>query len=238
MIKIAIVDDERYVCEQLKRFLIEYQFKYDIDFEVDIFLSCEKLYEQLQKSKIYHLIFLDIEFPDMNGIDLGKKIRGIMSDIRTQIVFISSKNSYAMELFSVQPFDFIVKPLRKEKLYPCISKFIKYYVNGSMFFTYTSDNIKHKIAIAEILYIQSNRKKLKLFTSDGMIICYHKFNDTVTKEMKNDMVVIKRGLAVNINYIVDTDFETVILTNGVKLKISEGYRNSVMDILSDRIGGF
>ena len=56
-------------------------------------------------------------------------------------------------------------------------------------------------------------------------------------EMKNDMVVVKRGLAVNINHIVDTDFETVVLSNGTKLKISDGYRNSVMDVLSDKIGG-
>jgi len=237
MIKIAIVDDEKYVCDQLKQYLIEYQFKYNLDFEVDIFLSCEVLFEQLQSSTIYHLIFLDIEFPNMSGVDLGRKIRDRMGDIRTQIVFISAKDSYAMELFSVQPFDFIVKPIKKERLYPCISKFIKYYANGSMFFTYTLENVKHKIAINEILYIQSERKKLKLFTSNGIIICYHKFVDAVTKEMKNDMVVVKRGLAVNINHIIDTDFETVVLSNGTKLKISDGYRNSVMNILSDKIGG-
>lgn len=62
-------------------------------------------------------------------------------------------------------------------------------------------------------------------------------SDAVTNEMKNDMVVVKRGLAVNINHIVDTDFETVVLSNGTKLKISDGYRNSVMDVLSDKIGG-
>ncbi len=208
-----------------------------IDIKVDIFLSCEDLFERVQSSVNYHLIFLDIEFPNMNGVNLSKKIRLGMGDIRTQIIFISAKDSYAMELFSVQPFDFIVKPVKKERLYPCISKFIKYYANSSMFFTYTLENMKHKIAISEIIYIQSERKKLKLITSNGVIICYHKFSDAVTNEMKNDMVVVKRGLAVNINHIVDTDFETVVLSNGTKLKISDGYRNSVMDVLSDKIGG-
>lgn len=237
MIKIAIVDDEKYVCEHLKQLLIEYQFKYNLDFKVDIFLSCEDLFERVQSSVNYHLIFLDIEFSNMNGVNLSKKIRLGMGDIRTQIIFISAKDSYAMELFSVQPFDFIVKPVKKERLYPCISKFIKYYANSSMFFTYTLENMKHKIAISEIIYIQSERKKLKLITSNGVIICYHKFSDAVTNEMKNDMVVVKRGLAVNINHIVDTDFETVVLSNETKLKISDGYRNSVMDVLSDKIGG-
>lgn len=47
MIKIAIVDDEKYVCEHLKQLLIEYQFKYNLDFKVDIFLSCEDLFESI-----------------------------------------------------------------------------------------------------------------------------------------------------------------------------------------------
>ena len=62
MIRIAVVDDEKYVCAQLKRSLLEYQFKYNLDFDVDIFLTCEDLYERLQSSMGYHLIFLDIEF--------------------------------------------------------------------------------------------------------------------------------------------------------------------------------
>ena len=51
------------------------------------------------------------------------------------------------------------------------------------------------------------------------------------------MVVIKRGIAVNINHIVDTDFETVLLTDGTRLKISDGYRESFVSVISDKIGG-
>ena len=237
MIRIAVVDDEMYVCEQIKKLLLDYQFKYNIDFEIDIFLSCEELLEKIRKSMIYHLIFLDIEFPAMNGVMLGKIIRNNLSDIKTQIVFVSYKESYAMDLFSIQPFDFIIKPIDKKRVFPCISKYLKYYVNSNLFFTYTLDNVKHKIAISEIIYIQSERKKLRMFTITDEISFYCKFNDAVNNGLKNDMVVIKRGLAVNINHIVDTDFETVLLTDGTRLKISDGYRDSFISVISDRIGG-
>ena len=46
----------------------------NIDFEVDMFLSCEELLQNIRKSTIYHLIFVDIEFPTMNGVELGKII--------------------------------------------------------------------------------------------------------------------------------------------------------------------
>lgn len=238
MIRIAVVDDDRYICEQLEQMLLEYSFKYDTDFSVDKFYSCEELFQKLSESYSYNLIFLDIEFTDMSGIDMGKAIRDILGDINTQIIFISAMESYAMQLFSVQPFDFLVKPVTKEKLYPCISKFFKFYVNSNKFFTYTYNNAKHKIAVNEILYIQSERKKLKLYTMGGVIECYHKFSDAVNCELKNDMVIIRRGTAVNIRHIVVTDFETVVLSDRTKLKISNGYRNNVMNVLSDKIGGF
>lgn len=236
MIRIAVVDDEMYICEQIKELLLDYQFKYNIDFEVDAFLSCEELLQNIRKSIIYHLIFLDIEFPTMNGVELGKIIRNNMSDIKTQIAFVSYKESYAMDLFSVQPFDFIIKPIEQKKIFPCISKYLKYYVNSNHFFTYTLDNVKHKIAISEIVYIQSDRKKLRMFTMTDEISFYCKFNDAVNN-LQNDMVVIKRGIAVNINHIVDTDFETVLLTDGTKLRISDGYRESFVSVISDKIGG-
>ncbi len=237
MIRIAVCDDEKYVCEQIKQYLIEYQFKYNQDFKVDQFTSCEELFKRLKESQNYHLIFLDIEFPNMNGLTLSRKIRGLLCDIKTQIIFVSSTESYAMQLFAVQPFDFIVKPITSDQIFPRVSKFLKYYTNSNMFFTYTSENVKHKIAVSEIIYIQSERKKLHIHTANDTIVCYHKFNDAVNVKMKNEMVIIKRGMAVNIYHIVDTNFETVILSDGTILKISDGYRNSVMDILSDKIGG-
>lgn len=237
MIRIAIVDDDQYVCEDIKLQLASFQFKLDTDIEVDTFLSCEELYAQLMNGNKYDLILLDIEFPKMNGVTLSDNIRQILNDIKTQIVFISAKPSYAMDLFSVQPFDFLVKPVTKETLYACLSKYAKHYLNNSMFFEYTYENVRHSIAKTEIVYIKSERKKLRLITLHGEISCYYKFTDAVTVDMPNELIAIKRGLAVNINYIRSTDYETVCLLTGEKFTISEKYRDSVMTALSKRIGG-
>lgn len=133
MIRVAVCDDEEYICDTLKEYLLDYQFKYNYDFKVDKFLSCEELLERLKQPQAYHLILLDIEFPNMNGVELSRKLRDTLGDRQTQIVFISSKESYAMELFAVQPFDFMVKPITKEMFFPLVSKYIKYYVDDRYF---------------------------------------------------------------------------------------------------------
>lgn len=237
MIRIAVVDDDKQMCEQIKKLLSKYQFRYDFDFKVDTFLSCEDFYKELNISGNYHLLFLDIEFPEMNGIDLSKKIRNDLDDIKTQIIFVSAMPNYAMSLFSVQPFDFLVKPITDKNLFPCLSKFIKYYGHRNNFFTYTLENIKHKIAISDIIYIESQRKLLNIHTTRGCIKCYHKFNDAIKNELHDDFVVIKRGIAVNIYHIVNTNFESVIMSNHEELWISNSRKIEVMKRLSDKIGG-
>ena len=72
----------------------------------------------------YDLIFLDIEFPKMDGIEIGKYIREIKKDNITQIVYVSGRKKYAMALFPVRPLDFIVKPLEDKQLERVIDIYI------------------------------------------------------------------------------------------------------------------
>ena len=64
---------------------------------------------------------LDIELISTNGIKVGKFIRDELENLEIAIVYISSKSSYAMNLFRVQPIDFLVKPIEKERIKKCSS---------------------------------------------------------------------------------------------------------------------
>lgn len=56
------------------------------------------------------MIFLDIMMPVKSGVEVGKIIRNDLKDNITQIVFISSENKYAMDLFEIRPMNFLIKP--------------------------------------------------------------------------------------------------------------------------------
>lgn len=62
--------------------------------------------ERFEKGNRVDLLFLDIELVQNNGIAVGNFIRNELEDMQTRIVYISSKESYAMQLFKVQPLDF------------------------------------------------------------------------------------------------------------------------------------
>ena len=122
-IQIAVCDDELEICMQIEKQLIyildELSFKYDID----CFLTGEELCNEMKKER-YDLIFLDIELPNMSGVQIGKYIRETLKNEIVQIAYISSKQEYAMELFDFRPINFLIKPLTYKNIRKVIDKYM------------------------------------------------------------------------------------------------------------------
>ena len=116
MIKIAICDDFKDIVAQVNEHLVEYQQLRNIELDIKSFFSAEDLLDYLQSNHC-DLIILDIELVEMNGVELGHKIRTELNDNIIKIVYISGKNCYDRQLFDVQQLNFLQKPIDKEKLF-------------------------------------------------------------------------------------------------------------------------
>ncbi len=66
------------------------------------------------------ILFLDIEMAEMNGIELARKFANFVHLI--DIVFVTAYEHYALEAFTVQAFDYILKPIEKERLMKTIER--------------------------------------------------------------------------------------------------------------------
>ena len=74
-----------------------------------MFYDGESLCEYLKSSSSVDLLFLDIELPKCNGVEVGKYIREKLENEETEIIYISSKTNYAMKLFLMQTDGFSCK---------------------------------------------------------------------------------------------------------------------------------
>lgn len=72
---IAICDDDKGVCSQLEGWIEQYNYENATRLYVDVYHSAETLQQQLQNGQWYDMLFLDIELPQKNGIELGQMIR-------------------------------------------------------------------------------------------------------------------------------------------------------------------
>ena len=116
MYRIGICDDDKELCSGLEEQIYQITKDLKVKADVEVWYSGEGIRKDIGNGTRVDLLFLDIELVRENGISVGKFIRGEMEDIQTHIVYISARQNYAMQLFKIQPLDFLVKPISNEQI--------------------------------------------------------------------------------------------------------------------------
>lgn len=122
MLKIAICDDQLVDRKVLEVFTNEYIKSRDIKAQVRIFEHPDDLISECEKFRP-HIYILDIVMPMITGIEAARELRCNQPD--AQIIFTTSDKSYALESFDVNPINYIVKPVEKEKLFETLDLSIR-----------------------------------------------------------------------------------------------------------------
>lgn len=234
MLRIAVCDDDNLICTQIESILLELGKTLLERIEVEVFFSGEALCHFLSDGAYFDMIFLDIELQMINGVEVGKKIREEMNNETTQIVYISGKDSYAMELFDVRPLNFLIKPLQKEKIEEVVRKAIHLLQRGNQFFEYKSGRTEYKIPIKDILYFESNGKKVKMILHDKVCEFYGKLSDINQQLDDQDFILIHKSYLVNYFHVIEYQYDYVKMSNKTILAISQQHRKAVREKLLRR----
>ena len=107
--RVICVDDEAPVLENFKRKTKDIQ---EIE-NLMLFQSAKKAVEWVEKNQT-DVAFLDMEMPQMNGIELAKKLKNIDSNIR--IIFVTAYEQYALDAFRVDALGYLLKPYSREEI--------------------------------------------------------------------------------------------------------------------------
>lgn len=111
MLKIGLLEDEQDQAERLILFLTQYQQSHpQFAYTLQRYSRALELLDHYERD--FDLLFLDIRLPDMTGMEAAHRIRE--SDRNVMIIFVTSLTQYAVEGYSVQAFDYIVKPIGYE----------------------------------------------------------------------------------------------------------------------------
>lgn len=122
MIRIAIVEDEPTAAERLKECLNKFEREQNVAIKATEFSNGTSfLYSS---GKIFDLVFMDIDMPGMNGLDVSYKLRE--EDENIAIVFLTNLKQYAINGYKVNALDFLVKPLTYLSFETVMKKFLKH----------------------------------------------------------------------------------------------------------------
>lgn len=109
IMKTILIDDEAMALEVLQQMLSPYK-------EIEIlgsYTDYKEVIQDLKKIKP-ELVFLDIEMPEINGLEVAEIIMGEVEDV--EIVFVTAYSQYAVDAFEINAIDYLLKPIQEKRL--------------------------------------------------------------------------------------------------------------------------
>lgn len=183
---------------------------------------------QLMQEQPVDLLLLDIEMPDMNGIELTR----LLGHQRPVIIFTTGNKSYAIEAFELNVADYLLKPVTAPRFLHAIEKAkeiinsrdVQLKVEPSAFVFIRDNGMLKRITLDDILYIEAMGDYVKIFTSQK----FHAVHTTL-KNMEEKLPPAK-FLRVHRSYIVSLDkietiSEGVIQIGKTPIPIADAYRS-------------
>lgn len=232
MLRIAVCDDDTKFAGGLETIIVQEAGIMGVRTETEVFSDGETLLEEFERGTRYDLIFLDINMKRLDGISTARFIRRV--DRMVLIIFISGCEQHLKELFEVEPFRFLSKPLDK-------ARFQRYFLDAvcrireeDAYYQFSFKKGIRKVALRDILYFESRNRVIHIFLNDGTEEqFYGKLND-VEKQLEENsqrFLRIHQSFLVNYSYIKKTEFSSVLLSvssgEEIRLKISEDRQKAI-----------
>jgi DNA-binding LytR/AlgR family response regulator len=230
-----VVDDEPPALEVLKKYI-------ESIFSLELAGTCANAVEALNliQQKNIDLLFLDIQMPQILGTDF---IRTLVNP--PKIIFTTAYRKYAVEGFDLDAVDYLLKPISFERFLKAVNKVMKTSIQlGAQtgqtmtkekettepFIHFRSDRRMLKVALDEILYIESLKDYIRVVTKSKTILTKQSISSLEENLPANAFLRIHRSYIIAVNKI---DFFTneLVGINKLELPISRMYRHEVEKIL-------
>jgi DNA-binding LytR/AlgR family response regulator len=225
------VDDEPPAREILRRY---------IDDIATLVLTAEcpnalQAFTVLQREPI-DLMFLDIRMPRMNGNDFLKSIKH-----PPKVIFTTAYPEYALEGYELDVVDYLLKPVPFDRFLKAVNKAfptgaapeekMDLAANKKQAFVYFRiDRKMKKIMLDDIMYIESMKDYIKLFTSEGTLITKQSISSVEEMLPEKEFARVHRSYIVSLNNIKSFTAEVIEIGN-TNIPIGKLYRSDAMKIL-------
>ncbi|MEG1873969.1 MAG: LytTR family DNA-binding domain-containing protein [Angelakisella sp.] len=172
----------------------------------------------------FSLIVLDMLLPDQSGMESAAEIRTF--DEETPIAFVTDTEEFAMQSYSVEALDYLLKPIRAETMMRCLDRFIKRSPD-QRFVSVKYMGVRVDILLSKIVFLESELHRVILHLSDNKtIVLTAKMEDFAELMSEPDFCRCHKSFLVNLNYVDGLSDESLHLRNGTDIRISRTFADT------------
>ncbi len=234
MIRCITIDDEPLALKQIASYIEKTPF-------LQLVSTCESAIEALEvlQNESVDLMFVDINMPDLNGLDLVKSLNN-----PPKVIFTTAYSEYAIDGFKVEALDYLLKPIS-------YSDFLKSANKAKQWFNLVENTVEELKTDNEFLFIKSEYKIVRINYNDikyieGMreyVRIHLEGNKPIMSLLSiklleaqlpaNKFMRVHRSYLVNLSKITTIERQRIIFDNDVYIPISEQYKNKFQDYLDN-----
>jgi two-component system, LytTR family, response regulator len=228
-VKCLLVDDEPLALRVLENHIEKIHW-------LDIAGTCQNPIDayDILKSKKIDLLFLDIQMPELSGLDFLRTLQH-----PPLVIFTTAFRQFAVDAYDLDGLDYLVKPIAFPRFVKAVNKYLERMGQGkgipmlpgssaerrSFFIRKDKDMIR--VFVDEILYFESLKDYLQIFLKDQKFIYKARISD-MEEELHDDQFLrIHKSFLVNISKIRSVS-PTEISIEGIRLPIGRTYKNLVL----------
>lgn len=248
-IQTIIADDEVLARQKLRRLLLE-----EPDIEVIGEGSTASEILDLVKVTNAQLLFLDIQMPGMDGMELVEALYGSREARTPSLVFTTAYDQYALRAFEVKAVDYLLKPYTPERLHAAVQR-ARNHVHTAQRLSEDTDNSSRSHAayterivfksrgrilflpVSEIRWIGAEENYVRICTGSESHLLRETMASTEKKLDPRQFLRVHRSAIVNLRYVKEVRTEgkgdfVVHLLNGQKVGMSRSYHSRIGELLA------
>ena len=220
--KIAICDCDISSVKNLKRIIYTYADHFRMEIVIDWYASGEEL---LKSETHYSIVFLEYKLKGICGLEVAQRMKSINPYI--SVVFISGHTEFVFDSFKVNPYRFLVKPIKESDIFEMLDDFFKKMGSDySLWIKCGEDTVC--MNTGEIYYLEANNKNCIIHLRDSRLKC-NRTMAYVFNEMPNHFSKINRAYVINLNFIEKYNNKEICLKNKEVLHIGRSFLKSFKD---------
>lgn len=232
MLNIAIVEDEKKAADILLSYFATYKERTGEQFRAVVFEN--PILFLTNYSSNYDMVFMDIELPNMNGMEASRKLREI--DKTVALIFVTNMSQYAVKGYEVGAFDYIVKPVTYYDFALKLERALESIRSRDMVkILVPVDDAVKCITALELVYVEVLDHKLIYHTTDGVYATTGSLKALEQKLLNADFAKCNNCYLVNLRYVTGLSGFTVTV-NGEKLQVSHPRRKEFKRALNNYLG--
>ena len=211
---------------------------------LELVALCESAFEAiriLQEQKI-DLVFLDVNMPELNGINFIKSLKH-----KPEIIITTAYSEHALEGYQLDVIEYLLKPIYFERFLQAVNKAKDLIelkakasqgnksgqisitgLEGNSFFIKTGPQKIMKINLQDILYVESLHEYIRIHLKNESFTIYHSLKSLLEILPSEQFIQIHRSFIVNFNRITVVEGNTVKV-DSIELNVGKNYREDFLN---------